>query len=325
MGDIFQKSSTTIVWLGKEEPHPEAKWILQAFIPRFLNVFREKGRDYFVPKDPACTDPELIQFLGEEVCSRWRREFRFLFLFFIQRRWFTRGWIVQEVVLRTLENESDVVILCGSRPMLWSELLGFLESLTRTDWRRVLTKRLRSYHETTHYGFQFSDVIQRLNCIRTIRKRIQDAYHGKESELLRLRFGLRQTQSERMHRYPKLYIRFEGANSPTGETSYMTASVWYLASYNQATLFLSWLRTTTLVRLRSIPRRLGRCYAILRTWIFSTPLETRVYRRSIACRPGYPTSPPRHSLPGSYQFTRHSAALHTVMPHKGDLPHRDLL
>ena len=104
MGDIFQQSLTTIVWLGKEEPHPEAKWVIQAFMPRFLTLYRERGRHYFMSKDPACTDPAVTEYFGEEICSRWRSSFKFFFVFLIQRRWFLRGWVVQEVILRTFRE-----------------------------------------------------------------------------------------------------------------------------------------------------------------------------------------------------------------------------
>lgn len=46
MGDIYQRSLMTIVWLGKDEPHPGAQSVMTTFIPRFNTSFRRKKNTF---------------------------------------------------------------------------------------------------------------------------------------------------------------------------------------------------------------------------------------------------------------------------------------
>ncbi|KAK0617706.1 heterokaryon incompatibility protein-domain-containing protein [Immersiella caudata] len=161
MGDIYVRSRRTTVWLGKDEPDLGAQWVMQNFIPRFLTAFERKKWHYFASKHPQCIDADVIAELGEDICAGWRRHYRRFFLFLAQRRWFYRGWVVQEVVLKAVENEADVVVFCGSNFVTpWGELLRFLTALSDCDWRRTITKGLRAHPETRHWGYRFSDVLQ---------------------------------------------------------------------------------------------------------------------------------------------------------------------
>ena len=198
MGDIYQNSANTIIWLGKEDPHPGARWVMQTFLPRFLRLLDEEGQHYFKRKDPACVDHGLVRHFGEEICARWREEQRNFFVFLIQRRWFCRGWVVQEVILKALEDSDSVVLRCGSFIILWDDLLHFLAAMTKTDWRRTITKRLRSHPETAQYGPRFSQVLQRLVLINSTLRLIMVCYRGETHNWLSQDFGP-MTDTERFY------------------------------------------------------------------------------------------------------------------------------
>ena len=191
MGDIYQRSLMTIVWLGREDPHPGAQSIMRNFIPRFNAVCRIRGYDYLRRRDPLCTDPELVRRLGgDDVCEDWRRHYPHFFLVLMERRWFRRGWVVQEVVLKSIQNEHDVVVLSGSFATLWCELLAFLAALTLADWRRTITQRLRFHPLTAPRSSGISDVLQRLHGLRQIQGSIQVNHGGfADGDHLRREFG----------------------------------------------------------------------------------------------------------------------------------------
>ena len=198
MGDIYQLCSTTIVWLGNEDPHPGAQWVLQTFAPRFLDLFRSRGYEYLMGMDSACTDAALVGHFGQDVCSRWAEEYKHFLLFLIQHRWFYRGWVVQEVVLKSLQTQEpeDVAVVCGSCTTPWCNLAEFVQALHRTDWRRHLMRRLRS---DPSLGAEISASrvslsLQRISTLNSFQRRL-----GNTGQLHLLRTYGSLTANERLH------------------------------------------------------------------------------------------------------------------------------
>ncbi|KAK4187551.1 hypothetical protein QBC35DRAFT_232398 [Podospora australis] len=177
MGEIYQQSQMTIIWLGKEEPHPRAQWVMETFAPIFLEVGKRRGEKYLVARDPfLTTDTDLIADLGgEDIFGVWRRDFSHFFTFLARRRWFLRGWVVQEVLLITLENGADVAVLCGSAlPLLWQKLLGFVRLMVSADWTRDILRRLLT--DQSPFYPRAPEVILTLDNIDTISRRVRKAY-----------------------------------------------------------------------------------------------------------------------------------------------------
>jgi hypothetical protein len=199
MGNIYSLSQTVLVWLGKEDPPSGAERVFRNFIPRFLALKRSEGLALFAGKDPFCNDPDLAWHLGKEICSQWKEDWILFFLFLVRCRWFCRGWVVQEVILKSLDNADQVIILCGSLGMLWIDLSEFLASLTKLNWRATLTRRLRSHEATKQYGFRFSRILQSANSVHTARHWVEQYSLGKTPLLLRMQFGGHITSSERIY------------------------------------------------------------------------------------------------------------------------------
>ena len=161
MGDIYSLSQIVLVWLGKSGPSPRAERVFRDFVPKFLAVIAAEGLAPFKNKDPFCYDTDLIRRLGDETCVQWRGDWTSFFLYLVRCRWFRRGWIIQEVVLKSVDNVDRVVVLCGSLGILWIDLLQFLAIFTDPDWRRTLRRRLQSHDEETNtWAFEFSHLLQ---------------------------------------------------------------------------------------------------------------------------------------------------------------------
>ncbi|KAK1751407.1 heterokaryon incompatibility protein-domain-containing protein [Echria macrotheca] len=164
MGAIYQRSTMTLIWLGQPEPPPAARWVLLTFIPLFLGLVERTGWEFLFPMDPECTDARMRELLGDDVCEKWRECYKHFFLFLAQRRWFSRGWVVQEVVLKSLHAAGDdVAVVCGAELVVpWKGLAAFLATLTRCDWRRTLCSRMRRDVVTAHTGYAVSALLQRV-------------------------------------------------------------------------------------------------------------------------------------------------------------------
>ncbi|KLU88500.1 hypothetical protein MAPG_07485 [Magnaporthiopsis poae ATCC 64411] len=195
MAQIYQRSLMTIVWLGGEAPHPDALWLVENFIPAFLRLVRAKGLQYLLLKDPDCEDVELVRYFGADACLRWRRD-RHLFLqYFARRRWFSRGWVVQEASLKALENIHDVVALSGPVMMSWESLSEFPKPLVEINWLRTIHHRLPA---TAAAAPPSKGNMSRVTRMIELKDDIQAASRGRPSRLLLERFCCA-TETERLY------------------------------------------------------------------------------------------------------------------------------
>jgi len=108
--------------------------------------------------------------------------------------------VIQEVVLKCIENEHDVVVVSGSFTTRWSELLEFLVAITRMDWRRTITRRLSLDPVTKHCSLKvFTSTIQCLHTLDRIQTEIKGNYYGFEvSPDVKLSYGSI-SDAERVH------------------------------------------------------------------------------------------------------------------------------
>jgi hypothetical protein len=166
MGDIYRSSRATLVWMGNEDPPPEACWVMQSLIPRFLSVWYAVPDpiSFFETKDAFFRDPEVAELLGEGIAARWQTDWKGFYVFITRVRWFSRGWVVQEAVLGSLARSRNVVVLCGSLSIPWHDLANFLAMFTWCDWKRLLSKALAEDRETMRLVPAFSTALQRINC-----------------------------------------------------------------------------------------------------------------------------------------------------------------
>ncbi|KAK0622634.1 heterokaryon incompatibility protein-domain-containing protein [Immersiella caudata] len=143
MDKIYSRAQSVLVWLGETEPGHDFIWVHDVFIPLLAKISRQNPTvvAQFVA-DPLCKSASVVDLLGEDVCSRWAFSWLSFANFLDKRRWFHRGWIVQEVALARAEN---VFLLCGQKELRWTRLTAFSHFLQLAGW----THTLRIAYNTT--------------------------------------------------------------------------------------------------------------------------------------------------------------------------------
>ena len=109
MGDIYEASSQTIAWLGNEDEYTAAAIELTSEISQRIKE---------IPSD----DPKFLLINQVQDLSRTRRSSkaeRVLLYSILDRRWFTRAWVLQEAVLAP-----SCICHIGSLSVEWRALLA---------------------------------------------------------------------------------------------------------------------------------------------------------------------------------------------------------
>ncbi|KAK4222868.1 heterokaryon incompatibility protein-domain-containing protein [Podospora fimiseda] len=149
MDRIYQQSVMTIVWMGKDDPHPDARWVMETFAQRFIALHSQIGAQLST-LDADCTDPFLVQYFGAEECSRWRQSWEAFFSLMVRCRWFSRGWAIQEVLLKSLQNDYDVAYMWGSVKILFKDVWDFLFGAAQVFWWVKLRPRMSNNELELH-------------------------------------------------------------------------------------------------------------------------------------------------------------------------------
>ena len=134
MANIYQAASTVIIWLGEEDEFTSDACTV---IDRLSKVSSDR---YSVIKPTHWWDqgPTLRKIGTKPIDFRnWLG-----FLAFMNRPWFKRAWIVQELILAKLP-----VIVCGSVVILWETVSRTIDFLINTGWYNHLhTEWLKVHH-----------------------------------------------------------------------------------------------------------------------------------------------------------------------------------
>jgi hypothetical protein len=111
MGSLYQKAKRVIIWLGdrgsEKESNRAIEWLAKAHEPFCAPTSRCHKLEGISATNSSV--PDVKDSIWKEVDD------------FLERSWFTRTWIVQELVLSL-----DVDIMCGTSEMKWD---CFMESL----------------------------------------------------------------------------------------------------------------------------------------------------------------------------------------------------
>jgi hypothetical protein len=127
MGAIYTNARQVIVWLGLEESDLEGfKWIHEVLYPRLMDYIDANGKRAF---DKVWHAVDFDVNLEVESAAMWDDYSRFK----VQRRWFRRAWIVQEVCLA-----SRISILAGRSGISWDAMRMLASFLTQVGSDGVL-------------------------------------------------------------------------------------------------------------------------------------------------------------------------------------------
>jgi hypothetical protein len=130
MADIYKRCERVLVWLGPQEPNTDAIWILEHFVPKLHGCIDSKAQEFFHNKDVDLTGPEFTDLLGQEDCSRWSSCYLDIFSLFRRYRWFSRGWVVQEVCLK---DSTEVAVICGRQTISWQSIVQLFRITVARD------------------------------------------------------------------------------------------------------------------------------------------------------------------------------------------------
>ena len=182
MADIYQGAKKTIVWLGEEGPPPGVEELLTTFVAEFVKLPIEFP---FRKNDWQCRDRTITERLGEKACRLWRKEWSNLFAFLVRRRWFSRGWVVQEVLSRWLFDRDSVEIFAGSFHMSWWPLLVFLARMTSLNWRRWIVD---SHNRADPYRTAFTMLCRSATTFEGLERNIR-RFRSRDYARMREKFG----------------------------------------------------------------------------------------------------------------------------------------
>jgi len=140
MGDIYKRASKVHVWLGETPISDGAMRINHDFIPAIMKDWAlrgEHGTQFYSERDILCKDNDLLQSIGLDACEIWRSYWRD-FIRIFERRWFSRGWIVQEVCIRNLIG---CTFLARQQEIDYKQLDDFDRFLVLTGWTQQLYRK----------------------------------------------------------------------------------------------------------------------------------------------------------------------------------------
>ena len=123
MGQIYSKSSQTVVWLGSADPSSDQLMDFLKEVGREVNKtdLTDQGPDIYArwlqtpatEDDPLAITKEKCDLLYQNLKARWAPD---ALQKFTNRPWFTRIWILQEFCLPL-----DISIMCGDREIPFSD------------------------------------------------------------------------------------------------------------------------------------------------------------------------------------------------------------
>jgi hypothetical protein len=123
MGKIYASAEQVIVWLG--QPNQDFKdffWGVTTFLEKLSLLLEAHGQDYLERRnvsDKSFQYETGMQDLVPRLCGYVR--------FQCACRWFSRTWIVQEIV-----NSRDILVLCGTEKVPWLGITALSEKIWRS-------------------------------------------------------------------------------------------------------------------------------------------------------------------------------------------------
>ena len=135
MDEIYAKASRTIIWLGRDESDAEETLLVLTHVNTLLKNYWNTGR--FHPDRDILTDPGFIRRISfNRPMAEWMHLWDCYSRFFRQRRYFTRGWILQELALTR-----NILMLCGKHELPWDKLCELSAFLAKSGFEVELAAR----------------------------------------------------------------------------------------------------------------------------------------------------------------------------------------
>jgi len=119
MAEIYQTATGVVIWLGEEDESTAPAFELF----RALAALSPQRRHDLDPRDVIRNSSVVFEDLGH-----WKALTRLF-----RRTWFTRVWIIQEVIFAM-----EVTVLCGSYSLSWDSMAVVSDFLAASNWKSFL-------------------------------------------------------------------------------------------------------------------------------------------------------------------------------------------
>jgi hypothetical protein len=153
MAEIYAGAEKVVVWLGEEDEH--SKIALPLIHRLWNNVADSAALRAKLPTYLTFNDPNFYRDIGQRpiTTSEWKSICEFF-----RRTWFSRLWVVQELVFAR-----DVSVLCGESIWPWDDFLVLAIHLYITGWWIELTRLYAGNSPPKRIGFEILIIIHRLS------------------------------------------------------------------------------------------------------------------------------------------------------------------
>ncbi|KAK3353925.1 heterokaryon incompatibility protein-domain-containing protein [Lasiosphaeria hispida] len=142
MGAIYRAAKRPVVWLGDNDPPEDFMWVHDVFVPALDKAFNKMGRQWFENTRFDLRDDRVEALLSTAICERWRRSWIPCFNFLRRKRWYSRGWVVQEVVFR---DSNQIIVFCGETNLQWTRIPRLINIMNACNWRTIMNDVLISH------------------------------------------------------------------------------------------------------------------------------------------------------------------------------------
>ncbi|KAI2639073.1 HET-domain-containing protein [Hypomontagnella submonticulosa] len=139
MADIYRSAKGVVIWLGPSDEFTQPAWELITS----LSQLSETERKSVSPE--AFNDAQNTDLLGR---ANSREHWRALVRLF-GRRWFTRAWVVQELVLAR-----DTTILCGEYVFDWQDIVTVSDFMARRTSSNAFKAHISSHESETTLSYK---------------------------------------------------------------------------------------------------------------------------------------------------------------------------
>ncbi|CAO2649165.1 Nn.00g101140.m01.CDS01 [Neocucurbitaria sp. VM-36] len=153
MAEIYRSAETVIVWLGDEDEDTWRSFTLVRVLSKLCN-------DCLRQITPDKLNSEATLGILGPYCqiSFWRSVARLF-----QRKYFTRVWIIQEIILAR-----KIIVLCGRHSVDWEDLASVSRFLTLTAWTRwTCVREGFSAHDPDQVHHAIPNILTHIKRIRT--------------------------------------------------------------------------------------------------------------------------------------------------------------
>lgn len=162
MGEIYSRADSVIVWLGPcEDEMKDWMWLHIEFLDALEASIEQSGVEGVQAEGPY--QPKFLKYVTSlPPCGNFEDCWAKYMSFSRRRRWFSRAWIVQEIV-----NAKSIIVQCGTLLLSWERIERLALIINAHGWPSLLGMDISAFA-----GRAIADGVMRLVTMRWNRRRL---------------------------------------------------------------------------------------------------------------------------------------------------------